>query len=228
MLDLRGKAVWITGASSGLGEALAELVTGPTQRSIAVTFDDGYSDFLPVVECLADIGARATLYVSTNHVGDRQLIPEAGRLLTWKELATIPTSTVEIGSHAHRHRPMDVLSSAAVLDEATTSRAAILHHLGRASTSFCYPHGYTSRRVQRQIAAAGYTSACIVGRRVATSSDSLFALPRLQVRDHMSAQEVIDLVNVGEPGIAPKLKPALQPAWRAVRYASRAMGTELS
>ena len=54
----------------GLSEALDLLDAGSEDRLLALTFDDGYRDFLDAgVPALEKAGARATLYASVGHLG---------------------------------------------------------------------------------------------------------------------------------------------------------------
>jgi peptidoglycan/xylan/chitin deacetylase (PgdA/CDA1 family)/GT2 family glycosyltransferase len=201
----------------GLTEALATLKQDPARRVVALTFDDGYADFLGAADVLEEVGARATLYVSTATVDGTS---GYGRMVSWPELASLPARGIEIGSHAHHHRPIDVLPGAELREELITSRDELEQRLGVTLTSFCFPNGYTSRRVKRALVAAGYANACIVGRRVATVHSDRYALPRLQVRPGVGADELRRLIAHGEPGLAPRTKRALHPAWRVVRWIS--------
>lgn len=212
----------------GLTEALTTVDRDPARRVVALTFDDGYADFLGALGVLEEVGARSTLYVSTGTVGTITAGGH-GRMLTWGELADLPARGVEIGSHAHHHRPLDVLPDAVIREEVVASRRMLEQRLGGPVTSFCFPNGYTSRRVRRALIRAGYTTACIVGRRLATLDDERYALPRLQVTPGMSAADVRALVRAGEPGIVPLLKRLAQPAWRVVRLVSlRVLQRELT
>lgn len=210
----------------GLTEALRG--DGVRDRVVAVTFDDGYADFLSAADCLGELGARATLYIPTDHVGTHRLIAEAGRLLTWAEIASLPREVVEVGSHAHHHRPMDVRPRAVVADEVLTSKSQLEDALGTPVTSFCYPHGYSSTTVRREVAAAGYGNACIVGRRIARPSDDVFALPRLHITDDVSPQRIVEMVSADRTPLNSQVKRVLQPGWRSARYLSRLVGHELT
>lgn len=202
----------------GLTEALAAVEQDPTRRVVGLTFDDGYADFRGAAAVLEQAGARATLYVSTATVDGASGF---GRMLTWSELASLHARGIEIGSHSHHHRPIDVLPAAALRDEVTTSRNELDRRLGISATSFCFPNGYTSRRVRRALIAAGYANACVVGRRVARPrDDDRYALPRLQVVPGMGADELRRMIARGEPGLGPLAKRALHPGWRIVRWIS--------
>jgi len=75
----------------GLTEALDLLDAGSTEKLLAVTFDDGYRNFLTDgLPALAAANAGATLYASVGHLGDRadwlgRWAPDFGRLLDWDE-----------------------------------------------------------------------------------------------------------------------------------------------
>jgi peptidoglycan/xylan/chitin deacetylase (PgdA/CDA1 family) len=211
----------------GLTEALAILDAEPGRRVVALTFDDGLLDFHNAHEVMQDLGARSTLYVPTELVGQRGSWLERGSwreegtsTLDWSELADLSSAGVEIGSHSCTHRPLDVLPPAAVAREVADSRRALEDRLGTAVTSFSYPHGYTSRAVTTAVRRAGYRNACIVGRRIAVDTDDRFAIPRIEARPTVDAPAVHTLVGAGEPGLAPAAKRVAMPAWRATRRAA--------
>jgi peptidoglycan/xylan/chitin deacetylase (PgdA/CDA1 family) len=197
----------------GLTEALCAKAAQPDRPIVALTFDDAYDDFLNAAAVMAEFGARSTLYVPTGSVGHHGY-------LGWDQLSVLAAAGVEIGSHSRRHRPMDTLTPVVLGDELVRSRAELTARLGVEVRSFCYPHGYSSRQVRRAVADAGYLNACVIGRRLARSGDDRYALPRLQPRPAMSRSALRSLVASGEPGLAPIVKRALQPAWRWARLAS--------
>jgi peptidoglycan/xylan/chitin deacetylase (PgdA/CDA1 family) len=203
----------------GLTEALTVLNEGRSRRVIAVTFDDGLLDLLHAYEVLKRLGARATAYIPTGTVGSREASDSAR--LDWSELAALSRDGVEIGSHSVSHRPLDVLSPAEIGREVVDSRKELADRLGVPVPSFCYPHGYSSARVVRALREAGYTNACVVGRRVARSTDDVMAVPRLHVRPGVTGDALHRLVTHGEPGIGPHAKRLAMPAWRLTRLAAR-------
>ncbi|MFG1928443.1 polysaccharide deacetylase family protein [Cryptosporangium sp. NPDC048952] len=206
----------------GLTEALSAKAADPDRPVVALTFDDAYDDFLNAAVVMAEFGARSTLYVPTGSVGHHGY-------LDWDQLGALAASGVEIGSHSRRHRPMDTLAPIALGDELVRSRAELTARLGVEVRSFCYPHGYSNRQSRQAVADAGYLNACVIGRRIARSGDDRFGLPRLQPLPGMSRAELRNLVTSGEPGFAPIVKRALQPAWRLTRLAStRLLAHELT
>jgi peptidoglycan/xylan/chitin deacetylase (PgdA/CDA1 family) len=196
---------------------------------VALTFDDAYADFLGAAELLADLRCGATVYVPTAHVGGEGMIPGAGRLLDWAELAALPSGWIEIGSHSHVHRPLDVLPEEFFRDQVRTSRALLAERLGVQPDSFCFPHGYAGPRATRILRSEGYANACVVGRRVARAQDDVFAVPRMQVRPGLGPDGLRALIRRGEPGVVPHVKALASPGWRVARTLSlRVLGRELT
>jgi peptidoglycan/xylan/chitin deacetylase (PgdA/CDA1 family) len=217
----------------GLSAALDLLAAGSTDKVLAVTFDDGYRNFLTdAVPALAEAGAGATLYASVGHLGDRagwlgRWSPDFGPLLDWSELAEVASAGIEIGNHSLIHHPLDVLPAAQLRDEVTRSHDELEQRLHLKVRGFAYPHGYNGRRV-RTVVAAGHDHATEVGRRLYTPGDSRFAVPRLQpTPDHRGA-DLVALVAGGGSPLVPQLKRLAQPAWRLTRKVARRAGRNLT
>jgi peptidoglycan/xylan/chitin deacetylase (PgdA/CDA1 family) len=207
----------------GLTEALALTATDPSRAVVALTFDDGYADFLDAaVPVLEAVGARATLYVPTMFIGGPAawLGAEAnslGSLLSWSELREcVGTGCVEIGSHSHTHPHLDTLSVGELHVEVVHSKTLLEDGLHVPVRSFCYPHGYHSRPVRDAVRDAAYDNACEVGRRLRTAQHR-WNISRLAVEPTHTAERVLNDVGSGGPVIVPCAKRALQPAWRRVR-----------
>jgi peptidoglycan/xylan/chitin deacetylase (PgdA/CDA1 family) len=218
----------------GLTEALDLLTAGTTEKLLAVTFDDGYLDFLTEgVPALAAADAGATLYASVGHLGEHadwlgRWAPDFGRLLTWGELAEVADAGIEIGSHSLIHHPLDVLPRAQLHEEITRSHDELALRLQRPVRSFAYPHGYHGRRVRDAVREAGHDNATEVGRRLHRPGDRRFSVPRLQPTPDHTGADLVALVQDGGPQLIPRVKRVAQPAWRLVRRVSRATGRDLT
>ncbi len=217
---------------AGLTEALALAAAHPYRRIAALTFDGAYADNLNAVEITAALGARATLYVPVDRIverpaGRRTGDRDGGAVLSWSELASLPPGW-EIGSHSSSHVPLDLLDATALAYELQGSRRRLREHLGVEVASFCYPHGYSSRRVRRAVAQAGYLNACGVGHRLARPDGDPYAVERVQPLPGMGDADFLDLVTVGEPGLTPVARRAAAPAWRLTRRAARRAGLTLT
>lgn len=207
----------------GLTEALELTATDPFRPVVALTFDDGYRDFLKAaVPVLKAANARATLYVPTKFIGGEAswLGAQAHTLpplLSWGELRDcVSTGCVEVGSHSHTHAHLDTLSSRQLHAEVTQSKRLLEDGLQVPIRSFCYPHGYHSHPVREAVRRAEYDNACEVGRRLRTASHR-WAISRLAVEPRHRPKRVLSDVASGGPVVVPRAKRALQPAWRQIR-----------
>ncbi|MEU4428644.1 polysaccharide deacetylase family protein [Actinoplanes sp. NPDC024001] len=220
----------------GLTEALDRLGMGSTEKMVAVTFDDGYRDFLTAgVPALQATGAGATLYASVGHLGGGhaawlgEWAPAFGPMLTWDELAEIATVPgIEIGNHSLIHHPLDVLAPGELRDQVVSSHDQLEQRLQLKVRSFAYPHGYNSRQVRDVVAASGHDNATEVGYRLHTPSERRFAVPRFQPTPDHSGADLVALVEGAGSPLVPQLKRLAQPGWRMVRKMARKAGRNLT
>ncbi len=165
-------------------------------RSVTITFDDGYVSFLnDVLPILRRYDAPATLFVAAGSIGDSCFRFNPGgplsRPMTWPELqqaASVPG--VHIGSHTITHRHLHRLTPMERRTELTESRAALESRLGRPVRTFAYPFGAWGTfpaDVQADVAAAGYTVACVNVMGTNARGANMFALRRVRIgwEDHL-------------------------------------------
>jgi peptidoglycan/xylan/chitin deacetylase (PgdA/CDA1 family) len=218
----------------GMTEALARRAAEPEAPVVAVTFDDGFRDFLTAgLGVLTAVGARATLYVAVGHVGRPAVwlgrhAADFAPLLTWDEVREVATAGVEIGNHGLVHTPLDVLPERVIEVQVKASRERLRQHTQAAVPSFAYPHGYNSFQVRDIVARTGHETACEVGHRLATVESPPLAIPRLQVTQDHTGEALLQLVRTGGPQLIPRVKEFAQPAWRTVRKAARRVGVRLT
>jgi peptidoglycan/xylan/chitin deacetylase (PgdA/CDA1 family) len=218
----------------GLTQALDLLEQGCIDKLVAVTFDDGYRDFLTAgVSALAAAGAGATLYASVGHLGRHAdwlggSSPDFGPMLTWGQLAEVAAAGIEIGNHGLVHHPLDVLPAPQLRDEVARSHDELEQRLQLRVRSFAYPHGYNGRRVRDVVRDTGHDNATEVGRRLHSPGERRFAVPRLQPTPDHTGADLVALVSGGGPQLVPRLKRLAQPGWRLVRRAARRAGRNLT
>lgn len=164
----------------------------------------------------------ATLYVVSGLVGAtaRWLgdLGEGNRpMLDWAALRDLQSAGVEIGAHSVSHPELDTLSWAKATHELRDSKKALEDGLGRAVTTFAYPHGYASRATRRIAEEAGYLAACRVRHALSNETENLFALSRIVVTSEMTPEALVDLIAKQQVPVAPPADRLIATGWRAAR-----------
>ncbi len=156
-------------------------------RCVAITFDDGYTDF--VTHALPELRARnlkATVFVPAGKVGERndwEALTQGGgtrSLMTWQELEQLPPEHVEIGGHGMTHRSLAALPLTEATAEIDCAQRILAERLNRPIETFAPPFG-TSNPALREIIRRYYSVS--VGTRLNTVHvpDDPFDLPRIEM-----------------------------------------------
>jgi peptidoglycan/xylan/chitin deacetylase (PgdA/CDA1 family) len=168
---------------------LATLLTGSdktgsvAQKQVAITFDDGYSDFLhaayPVLQAR---GLPASVFLPTKYIGSRALEFNGKHCLTWSEVRQLRKAGVHFGSHTASHPQLYGVSAASLHEEVRSSKLEIEAQLGETVDAFSYPYAFPQHddafrsRLRSVLEECGYSYgvSTILGR-VRRSDDRFFA-----------------------------------------------------
>jgi peptidoglycan/xylan/chitin deacetylase (PgdA/CDA1 family) len=156
------------------------------ERSVILTFDDGYADFadhaLPLLE---RYGFGATVFLVTDLVGGTnswdQRFGETIALMDWPEIEALHRAGVEFGSHSSRHHPLVALSPEELGRDLCRSRIAFHERLGVSVRTVCYPYGLHDSGVVAVAAACGFHYGVTTEEWRASFTDETLRLPRLEV-----------------------------------------------
>ena len=174
-----------------LGELLRAQERGAAGRLVALTFDDGYTDFLEhAVPLLQRYAMSATLYVVTDRIGGHNEWDTGPQfdLLTADQVRAVAAAGLEVGSHTQTHARLAGADAGTLTAEVAGSRAVLEALLQRSVAGFCYPYGSFDPAAAQAVADAGYDHACVIGD---YSPGDRFTLPRCYVSPQDTAAHVV-------------------------------------
>lgn len=193
----------------------------PPQGAVVITFDDGFEDNLAVAApMLASRGLPATVFVTTGYLPGcpvAGLIPAPGPMIPYDRLTELETFGIEVGSHAHSHRQLDVLPKDEAGTEIRLGKELLERALGHPVASFAYPHGYAGRSLQREVRRSGFSSACGVRNAFSHVDDNKWLLARLTVLDSTTHAQVAEWLDGAGAPIASRHEHLRTKAWRMTR-----------
>jgi peptidoglycan/xylan/chitin deacetylase (PgdA/CDA1 family) len=193
-------------------------------RTVVITFDDGFADFYSAAwPELRKHGLAATIFITTGYVGRASAwlasMGEGDRpMLTWSQIEEISSAGIECGAHGHHHLQLDTVPAARAEADVRRSKE-LLDETAGPVTSFAYPHGYYTRRVQRLVADAGFSAACGVKDALSTSDDDRFALARVVVRGGTGVDRLARVLRGEDTPVVHGKRTLRRGAWRALRRA---------
>jgi peptidoglycan/xylan/chitin deacetylase (PgdA/CDA1 family) len=171
-----------------LDQAVAELGQERVRPAVAITFDDGYRDFLTqALPVLRRLGLPAAIFVTTRFSDQTAAHPRYPRTddrlhLDWSELRELAASPdVTIGSHTLSHPFLPDLDHDASGREIAESRTLLQERLDLPVDFFCYPSGGHGPRELDHVAKAGYRAAVTVAPGLNRNCRRPFELTRTEI-----------------------------------------------
>jgi peptidoglycan/xylan/chitin deacetylase (PgdA/CDA1 family) len=171
-----------------LGEVVSALTERKPlpERTVVLTFDDGYSDFyFSAAPVLRRLKFPATIFVPTGLCGgaDRPrpsawVSPQP--LLDWNQVAALAKEGFSFGAHSVSHPALPALSAEEAKHEIAGSKTELEEHTGQEVEFFAYPYGRWTPAV-RTVVQQEYRGACSTGAGVVELDADPFALPRVDV-----------------------------------------------
>jgi Polysaccharide deacetylase len=187
-------------------------------RSIAITFDDGYSsvyeEAFPVLE---RYGMSATVFLTVGNPNATNLngnLPslEGRSMLSWRSIREMLKHGIDFGAHTLTHPDLTHLPLDRTKQEIILSKDIIENALGTSVSSFAYPYGLYNESV-REIVKQNFTCACSDKLGVITTESDLYMLERVDAY-YLRTYRLFDLTLT-------KLFPWYVRARSVPRYARR-------
>lgn len=168
-------------------------------RSLAITFDDGFADTVEVAApILRTHGFRATVFCISDFVGRTNDWPSQPASAPRLPLASVADLRVlvddgwEIGAHTVDHPSLDTLADPELERQLRSSRNALQDMLSVSVSSFAYPYGHAVGAAEPHLEAAGYRAACTSRAARVGVDDCPYRLPRLDAH-YVRSPALLDL-----------------------------------
>ena len=180
MLGFRGCSV---------SEAIASFRSDTNEKVVALTFDDGYKNFLTnALPTLKKHGFTATVYAVSDLVGtfnqwDSDNGISRNDLMNYQDLKMCVAAGIEVGCHSSNHVSLPS-EETDLTYEIKLAKNKLQEHLDCPITTFCYPYGHFDDRVIRSVREASFDSATTMIRSRATAKDDPLILPRIPITWH--------------------------------------------
>lgn len=135
-------------------------------KSIAITFDDGYSENLSgILSVLNKYAFAASFFITIKYINgfikdSKDNYWEYLSFLTWEQLRTLLSAGHSIGSHFYSHTDLLILSLNEIKKEIMESRKIITDKLGINVDLFSYPYGKFNKIVKKILKECGCLAAC--------------------------------------------------------------------
>ena len=120
-------------SASTLGGNISKGVSS-SNKVVMIGFDDGWKSQITYAKPILDkYGLKASFFVVCNYVNSGDI-----RRMNWQDIATLQQDRMDVQSHTMDHKPLDKMSTNALIYEIAGSKQCLASH-GIDSTIFGYP-----------------------------------------------------------------------------------------
>lgn len=135
-----------------------------TDVSIAITVDDGMTNFLEAYKLFKRYQLKVTLFISSNKIGKKEYSDDLNRNISYLktgQLLCLDKNIVDIQNHGFDHIKLTEVKNEDILDREIVKSKEILENQFKKDISiFCYPYGLYNENILNTIKNVGYKAAC--------------------------------------------------------------------
>ncbi|AGK95776.1 polysaccharide deacetylase family protein [Clostridium pasteurianum] len=160
------------------------------EKSIVLTFDDGYEDnYTALFPLLKKYGLRATVFVITGYVD------KMPAYLTSSQLKEMNSYGVDIESHTVNHDHLKTLTKDKQLATLTESKAFLEKLLNKKINYIAYPYGEYDNNTLECAKQAGYKMALSTDGRWSMKKNGIFSLDRVYISSQFNMDIFKDRIS---------------------------------
>jgi len=179
-----------------LYDLLYHLVQGAPlpDKPVIITFDDGYRDnYSNAFPLLRQYGFTATFFVLSEVTNQGET-----EYMTWDQLREMAAAGMDIECHARVHENLPENDDARLVWQVLGCREAIEGEIGERPRFVAYPSGRFDDRVASFFASDNYWGGITTQQGNLHSSDALFEIKRLRVRNTTTVEDLAELLALQE------------------------------
>ena len=163
-------------------------------KPVIITFDDGYRDnYDNAFPLLQQYGFDATFFVLVEVTNQGE-----AEYLTWDMMREMLAAGMDIECHARVHEYLPDNDDARLIWQVLGCREALESQLGQRPRFISYPSGRFDERVAAFFTSDNYWGGITTQQGTLHSSDALFQLKRLRVRNSTTVEELAELLAFEE------------------------------
>jgi peptidoglycan/xylan/chitin deacetylase (PgdA/CDA1 family) len=164
------------------------------EKPVIITFDDGYRDnYENALPLLQAYGFNATFFVLIEVTNQ-----DEAEYLTWDMMREMHAAGMDIECHARVHDNLPENDDARLVWQVLGCREAIESEIGQRPRFVAYPSGRFDDRVAAFFASDNYWGGISTQQGTLHSSDALFQLKRLRVRNTTTVESLAELLAFQE------------------------------
>jgi len=163
------------------------------ERSVVLTFDDGYVSHMEIVApLLMRHRFTGTFFVTTGFIGKPGYV-------NWEQLKKMIFLGMEIGSHGVTHKPLTKCTREELSNEIVESKRVLEEKLGVPIHTMAVPGGFWNERVAKVAERAGYEAVWVSTIGTNGKETNALGLRRVVVRRPFSVHRVVSMVEGWQP-----------------------------
>lgn len=159
-------------------------------KSVVLTFDDGYIDFYyNAYPILLKYHLSAMVFIPTGLVG-------GSYYLTWPQIKEMQSSgLINYGSHSVHHYNLPSISENSAYQELSESKKTLQDNLGVPINFISYPNGAVNNFIINLAQKAGYVGGVGTWANTTQSEGTIYDMPRLRISGSINLTNFVNLLR---------------------------------
>jgi peptidoglycan/xylan/chitin deacetylase (PgdA/CDA1 family) len=167
------------------------------EKSVAITFDDGWHDQLVAARMMSSRNMAATFYVTSGHFDNTEYMSREDIIYLSRN------NRFEIGTHSHSHFPTWAINRqlplSTMVGEMLMSTKIISEITGKPVKHYAWPYGYATRESVQHAERFGFASTAMINDETRNGvGKRTLELSRLNINGNCRSKHVLAMIKTGD------------------------------